>query len=155
MAQDSNPAPPVRKAAQERLQEGEHCRRWWCYTAAAGTQLEEVLEPRYWAWLRPQPQPWDLIELREELGAYWALLLVRSSSPDGVVVAGVLARELDGMAPRNFQPFDAAGCTITYRGPFLCWCVEAPDGRRLKGGFADEKQAAAWLASYLRTVRNT
>lgn len=149
--------PLPRKATQQRLQGGpgagvEGVRSEWVYTAPAGTQLTDVLAEAFWAGLNPRPQPWDHVEVREELGAWWCELLVRSSTSEGIVVAGIRAIELESVAPRNFQPFDAKGHKVVYRGPHTQWCVQASDGRVLHDGFADEKGATSWLASYLRTV---
>jgi hypothetical protein len=149
-----------RKAAQVRLQGGPGseptvARSHWVYTAEGGTQITDILQPDFWAGLAPMPQPWDIIEVREEFGAWWAQLLVRQSGPDGIQVAGIKALELDGVAPRNFVAFDSEGCTIVHRGPFLKWCVMRPDGTQLQGGFDDEGRAAAWLRDHIYVKRKT
>jgi hypothetical protein len=95
----------IRKVAQVRLQGGPGAepsiaRSHWVYTAEAGTQLTDILQYEYWMGLNPMPQPWDLIEVREELGAFWAELLVRQSTSEGIVVAGIKAIELESVAPR-------------------------------------------------------
>jgi hypothetical protein len=145
----------IRKAVQVRLELAEHARQRYAYTATAGTQVADILQTEYWAGLNPMPQPWDIIEVREELGAWWAELLVRSSTEDGIVVAGIKAVELESVAPRNFQPTNLEGCQVVYRGPFLKWCVVRPDGLQLQGGFEDEKRAAHWLTDHLRVVKTT
>jgi hypothetical protein len=150
----------IRKVAQARLQGGPGAeptvaRSHWVYTAEAGTSIADILQYEYWMGLQPMPQPWDLIEVREELGAWWAELLVRQSTSEGIVVAGIKAIELETVAPRNYVPFDGEGCTVVYKGPFLKWCCETREGRQLQGGFDDESKAAAWLRDHLWVKRNT
>lgn len=149
-----------RKASQMRLQGGPGseptvARSHWVYTAEGGTQITDILQPDFWANLHPAPQPWDIIEVREELGAWWAQLLVRQSSSEGIHVAGIKALELDGIAPRNYVQFDAEGCTVVYKGPFLKWSVESREGRQIQGGFDDESRAVAWLRDHIWVKRNT
>jgi hypothetical protein len=150
----------IRKVAQARLQGGPGseptvARSHWVYTAEGGTQITDILQPEYWAALLPMPQPWDIIEVREEFGAWWAQLLVRQSTSAGIHVAGIKALELDGVAPRNFVAIDGEGCTIVHKGPFLKWCVVTREGRQLQGGFDDESRASAWLRDHLWVKRNT
>ena len=147
----------IRKAVQARLHkdvEGLQTTTW-IYDGEAGTQVADVLQFEFWAGLNPAPQPWDTIRVREELGAWLAELVVQSSTEDGIKVAGWKALELESVAPRNFQPTNLEGCTVTYRGPFLRWCVVRPDGLQLQGGFENEKQAAHWLTDHLRLVKTT
>lgn len=125
------------------------------FIAPAGTQVPDVLQSQYWAPCHRTLQPLDEIRVIEELGAWVCWLFVRSSTEDGVVVAGIKALDLGSVAPRNFQPTNLEGCQVTYKGPFLRWCVERPDGTQLQGGFEDEKRAAHWLTDHLRMVKHT
>lgn len=143
-----------RRASQARFQGGPGAepttvRSHWVYTAEGGTQITDVMQPDYWAGLGRRPQPWDIIEVREESGAWWAQLLVIESTCAGVHVAGIKALELDGVAPRNFVPFDEEGCTITHKGPFLKWCVTRAEGTQVQGGFEDESRAEQCLREHL------
>lgn len=145
----------IRKAATARLQEAEFRRRIWCYIAEAGTQITDLLQPAFWERVHGQLQPWDRIEVFEEGGAFYAELLVRSSTGEGVIVAGIRATKLEGVAPRHFQPFDAEGLSIVYKGPFLKWCVVTSDDRQLQGGFENESAAAHWLRDHVRVKNAT
>lgn len=145
----------MRKAVGPRLQEGAYRRNVWCYIAEGGTQIEDLLQPQFWAGLHQRLQPWDRIEVFEEGGAYFAEFLVRSSTAEGVIVAGLRATELDGVGPRHFEPLDVEGCSVVYKGPFLRWVVETREGRQLQGGFEDEAHAAHWLRDHLRVKRTT
>lgn len=153
-------APMFRKADPDRLQEAEAGRRLWLYTAPVGTEVADIFQPQFFGELQVHQRlgAWDRIEVREELGAWWAEFLVTESAPGHVVVAGIKCILLEGVGPRHSQHFDAEGLRVDYRGPHLLWCVIGKDpattGERLvKGGFRDEGQASGWLRDHIR-VKN-
>ncbi len=152
----------LRQAAPARLQLAEHIRQVWRFTAEAGTSFEDVSLPGFWEQIAlkpaPRPQPGDLIEILGETGAFFAELLVRSTSTEGILTVPLRAVQLGNLAPRDHDQraleTEASAYEIVHRGQFLKWAViRKSDAHECKSGMASLDEAASWLRAHLTGMK--
>jgi hypothetical protein len=59
-----------------RFQPAEFSRTWWFATAEAGTTIEQISKPEFWAHVASQMRPLDeIVVTTDDLGAGWHLLV--------------------------------------------------------------------------------
>jgi hypothetical protein len=128
-------------------------------TVPAGTTLEDVLAPEYWALVAPSLRVGDWIRVLTDDSAWEALLTVRQVSGPGAGRQNNRAL----IAELEFWTFDeplsdtATRPTthrVEYKGTHLKWCVvRASDGEVVKEGCGTEDEARAAMQALLRVQK--
>lgn len=135
----------------QRIQLAEAWRQDWVVNAEAGTKIEDVLDPAFFALMCTQFQPHDRIEVRLETGEWVAELMVikveRTWCRTKLLQHYKLANEIEDVpqaAPRH---------KIEHKGAQKKWTViRITDGAAVQEGFASKELAIAWLDTYERTI---
>ncbi len=143
-----------RRASRERLETAEHRRTVWNYFATAGTAIEEVLKPAFWAPVSSRFEPWHRIEICEESGQWWGELLVQAVVDGGAVVHQLRFVELGGVGKTGALPSNATGARIEFLGAHRRWALVAADGRVLKDQLPREIDARRELESLTLVNQN-
>lgn len=142
----------ARMLPPHRMQLAEAWRQDWVVNAEAGTTLEQVLDPGYFALTCPQFQPFDRIEVRVESGEFIAELLVLQVERTWCRTYllhhyKLVADAVDGppaVAPRH---------KIEHKGTTKKWTViRISDGASVQDGFQTRALAEEWLVGYERTI---
>jgi hypothetical protein len=119
------------------------------YIPAAGTPLEHLMRPEYWANVK-QLKAGCRIWVFAEDESYWAELLVRRVGQGYAKVQTLRSGRLDegGEAPQLADGYD-----IQFRGPVVKHrIVRMKDGHVLKSGLDSYEDAAAWLRDHKRML---
>ncbi len=117
----------------------------------AGTTLEEMTDPSYWAHVARGMRVWDRIEIRPKDGSWWAELLVRAVEPFTVVVA-VLRQQTFISAPALAAMIPPDGYELKAQGNKGWAVIRTSDKAQLVAGQPTQESASAWLAGHLRKV---
>lgn len=67
---------PQLTAEEARFKLAEYERQDWILNAPHGTEIEDVIQPEYWAHIAAKMRPYDHVEVRAEDGSYIAQLIV-------------------------------------------------------------------------------
>ena len=135
------------RARPERFERAESHRNLWSYFAVPGSTLDPHLAPSFWSHLVPRLRPLDRIELTEELGAWTALLLVRSvSSEVETVLLNYTA--IGGISAVGSKPGFAPEYRITFGGIHSKWCIYQGE-KLLIDGLPNERAAESWLEGHV------
>jgi len=134
-----------------RIKLAEFDRSTYAINPPAGSEFEEVLDPRYWAHLAGQLRVGDVLEVKPDDMSWWALLLVTQV---GLVQANVAVLigpvQIDGadVAP---DP-ELEDHVLRFAGGRMRWCVLRVSDREyvFSGGTRDE--AVAWMESRAAAV---
>ncbi len=109
----------------------------------AGTTLEQMLDPSYWAHVAAKLAPMDRIEVNAEDGSFYAELLVMSASKIGANVKPLHFINLG--APVDMETPDI-GMMVKYAGIHAKWRVlRTSDGAKVRDGFATREEAVLWM----------
>lgn len=137
---------PAVQADPERFLRQEHSYNVYAYKAMAGSTVEEHLEPIFWLQLANKLNPLDEIVVKEELGQWRALFLVRSISGDGVDVILLNETSIGGVQAIGGKPKLKDGLHIEYTGNHTLWAVY--DGeKQLAANIQNQQAAENWLAN--------
>lgn len=119
------------------------------YIPEAGTPLEHVLRPEYWASIR-QLKAGCRVWVFAEDEAYYAELLVRKVGQGFAKMQLLRSGELDAASA---DPALTDGYDIQYRGPVVKHrVVRLKDGHVLKQGLDTFEDASAWLRDHKRML---
>lgn len=135
-----------------RVQLAETWRQDWVAVAEAGTTVEQILDPGYFALKCVEFQPNDRIEVRVESGEFLLELLVlrveRTWCRTRLLHHHKLVDEVtDG------QPQAAPRHKIEHKGTIKKFTViRISDGATVQDGFPTKALADEWLATYERTI---
>lgn len=131
---------PARMALREQL------RQDWVVNAEAGTTIEDVLEPQFWAHMATQLEPYARVEVLLETGEWMLELMVVSIGRNWAKVQVLHHYELEKRA----ETLPAAQKhRIEWKGPQLKHVViRNSDNAAIQDGFAKKVEAEAWLAQY-------
>jgi hypothetical protein len=141
-----------RKLLPDQFQDAEYQRRDMIARPEAGTKLDELLDPAYWANVSAAVRQSDRIEVRPADGSWWAELLVRAVSSQSVAVHVLRHVEFDKTAKAEPLPPTPSGYDLKYRGN-RGWCViRLADNQSLAEKQPTQEAAAAWLAGHLRLL---
>lgn len=135
-----------------RLQEAEYERRVFVATPEAGTKLEEMLSPGYWAHVAPRLTPWSRIEVRAEDGAFYAEMLVLSCERNW---AKMFVLNKYDLIPADLMMMPSASdeFKIEFAGPHHKWrVVRLSDKEVLRTGYQTKEEANTWLNGHIKTV---
>lgn len=147
------PAPkPARKALQGRLAEAAYQRNEWRYTAEAGTTINEILDPQYWAHVAANFKPHDIIEVIPEDGSWYARLIVLTNARLWAKVFLLQKADLE-KALADTPATDDETHEVKWMGAIEKHAViRKADKALIKGGFTTKLEAHTWLDSYLKSI---
>jgi hypothetical protein len=142
-----------RKLSPNERAVAEYARTDHIVSPEAGTTLDEMLAPEYWAHVAKAMRPFDRIDVRPADGSWFAELLVRVVEPFSVRVALLQHVEFDRAAsPAAVEVKVPEGYELVHRGR-AGWSVKRlADAQFIKEGERDRATAAAWLDRHLKTL---
>lgn len=128
----------------------EHKRQDWVVEAEAGTKIEDVLDPQYWAHVAAQMEPHARIEVLAETGE-WMLELIALNVGRNWAQVHVLHRyELE--KPADAMPA-AQRSSVEWKGPTRKWAViRLSDNQILQDGFASKAEGQGWAVTHERNA---
>jgi hypothetical protein len=130
----------------QRMGLAEHGRQDWVVNAAAGTSVQDVLNPQYWAHMAAQMQPYDRIDVRLETGEWMLELLVGGVGRNWAQVHLLHQHELTKLA--DVMP-RAQHHRVEWKGPQRKWAViRLSDDEILQDGKVSRAEAQAWLEQH-------
>lgn len=113
----------------------------------AGTTADDLMRPDFWANVAAQLRPGDRIEVYPEDGAFFAELLVRSSSRLAAVVIPLRAIDLSGSSEETIEE---PGFSVKFRGPRKFCVIRNSDGVPVIEDIDTKEQAFRELEDYLK-----
>ena len=118
----------------------EHARGLYRVTAPAGTKIEQVLAPAYWAHVAKMLRVHDLVEVVGETGDFFLVLLVRDVQEMAATVSVLQRHDLEAV--------DTTANPDDFRYEYteaLKWSVHRKAGNvRVAKMFMSEKDAREW-----------
>jgi len=139
------------KLKESRMQLAEFAFAQWCITPEAGTALDALLEPAFWAHNARKLRPGAVIWAEPEDGAWFALLRVRSANIGGAKVRVLFKTE----EPQVVQDEDPAanGFSVEWGGPAHKFRVKrVADKQVMQSGFQDKADAFRWLSENVEKI---
>lgn len=134
------------------LMQAEHVRNVLSVTVPPGIPFASILAPDFWAHCSSKVRPYYKIECRAQDNAWYGELMVRKVEPQAV---HVWALAYVDMTAQN-TPKRAAteeDFAVTFGGPKHLWrVIRTADKAVIHHGEANEDDAKAWLANYLRAT---
>lgn len=108
-----------------RFKQAEFVRHIFCATPEAGTTIEQLLKPEYWANISEQLKPGYRIEVMPEDGEFFAELVVRSCDRTSATTMPLRVVYLNALPVSVEQPSVDADPEfyVKFRGPHAKWCV--------------------------------
>lgn len=97
----------------------EFARLVWSARPEAGTTIEQLMQPAYWASVAEQLKPGARIEVMPEDGAYFAEFIVRSCTRVSAVVYPLRVVQFEFAEQTETDP----EYFVKWRGPSKKWCV--------------------------------
>lgn len=129
-----------------RMRLAEYDRQEWVCNVEYGTDLEEILDPGYWAHMAAQLKPYDHIEARSEDGTWVADLMVLGCDRTWAKVA---LKQKYMLTTKDVSLTQAHKHTVEWKGPQHRWgVVRTEDAVMVKSGFQDKTEAAAWMKEH-------
>ena len=128
----------------------EQWRQDWVISAEAGTNIEDVLRPAYWAHVAAQMQKFDRIEVRLITGEWTADLIVKDVGRNWAAMHLIKQHMLDD---QKMEDLPAQEHEVIWRGPTHKHAVKRlSDGAILQEGFSNKSEAIAWIANHERVT---
>lgn len=144
-------AKPNRKLLVGQLLSAEYKQTPWIVSPEAGTTLEEMMNPLYWAAVANQLRIGDVITVRNPSGQNIALLDVDVVQPFAAKMSIRWSRELRAPEKTQIQASDVPeGYEVKWRGPQHKWSVSRKDDKvMLFEGIDSRESAMARLKEHL------
>lgn len=147
---------PNRKLAQHEFKSAEYERLESVASPEAGTSLDEMLAPGYWANVAKQMKAGQIIQIWPAGGAWWAEMLVRNVQPFAAKVHVLRSVVFDVGAPKA-EPEETSepksDYKIQWRGPQHKFAVfRVADNTLLQEGFENKDLAGAWLDTHVKAL---
>ncbi len=145
----------VTQLAPNRLTLAETARNTWHVTPEAGTPIDAVLDPKYWAHYAVNPslqvKVGDILQCFAEDNSYFAELIVRHVFRGGMKVAELRRVEF---GEKDAMPAEDAGeYEVKFQGPKIKWAVvRKSDKRRMSDGHEEKQQAYDWLREHQKAL---
>lgn len=123
----------------------------WTVTVEAGTSLDDVLNPAFFANVSVKLHAYDHIRVRIDTGEWYAELLVLDCARTWAKTIKLSEHKLvkDGSPEQEAddQYF------VKHNGPHFKFCViRKADKEVIKDGFATKQEAHSWLAAHLLSL---
>lgn len=127
-------------------------RNHWLATPEAGTTLEDVKRPDFWAHVSARLKPMDLIDIYPEDGPFFATFLVLSASR--VACRVQMLTHIDLSKEDSIQaPEDASELEVLWGGPVAKHrVVRRSDKKVLKDSFNTKAEAEAWRNDHVKSL---
>lgn len=135
------------KLLEKSFVSAEFARQSYFACPVAGTPIEKVLEPEYWAHVARKINPHDIIEVIPEDGAYYARLIVLSV---GKLSAKVQKLQYEMLSAHTVTPnANAENFDVKWMGPMAKWKVaRKSDGEIVSSdSFQTQEDAQKWINS--------
>lgn len=141
----------MRQLTTSQLKPAEYVRREFVISPPAGTTLEDIQRPDYWAHIAAQLRPWDFIEVRPEDEAFMARLMVRAAERTW---ARVMVLDVYPLNEETHEgPVDDA-FVVGWGGPVQRWrAVRKSDNTVVVKNQATKSDAEAALADYVKALK--
>lgn len=129
----------------------EHVNCNWTATVQAGTALEDVLNPAFFANIANKLHPYDRIVVRVDTGEYYAELLVldcaRTWAKVFVLNKHALVKDETEMVEVDNQ------YEVKHLGPHNKWCViRKLDKETIKEQCTSRQEANLWLSQHIMSL---
>jgi hypothetical protein len=130
----------------QRRYQAEQARNDWVVNAEAGTTINDVLNPAYWAHVAQDFTDYDHVEVRLETGE-WVLELTVIEHDRSWAKMFVRHRyDLEEVEP---MPAPEARHIVDYKGPQLKHCViRISDREVIQSGISTKVEAQRWMVDY-------
>jgi hypothetical protein len=134
----------------QRIGLAEQLRRDWVVNAAAGTTINDVLQPAYWAHCSQEFTVYDRIDVRVETGE-WALDLIVMDVGRNYARMFVAHRYTFAEVDVPEIPADPIAHKVEFKGPHLKWVViRLADGAQVQDRLKTEKEAVEWMQNHMK-----
>ena len=138
-----------------RMKLAEFDRVVWSVIPEAGTNLQTMLAPEYWAHVADRLRPWAKIEVISEDGSYYAELLVKDCGRTWAKVVPISFIKLDQLVqsedPTNRDVVD--GFEVAFKGPKRKWSViRLKDGEYMRQEMGSREEAALWRTDHIKSL---
>jgi len=135
-----------------RMGGSEYLRQDWVCTAEQGTQIEDLLDPAYWAHVSAQFKPYDHVEVRIDDGTWLVQLLVLEASRNWARVHLLQEHKLTTSDVSQTQA-TAPKHKVEWKGPHLKHCViRIADSEVVKDGISDKRDAYLWMNNHEKVL---
>jgi hypothetical protein len=155
--QEQTGAPPVvpqtlkqaqpKKLLHNRIQGAEFVRNLYCITPEAGTDIQDILMPDFYAHLTKIIKIGDKLEAVPDDMQWYAELLVQDVGPGFAQVSLLRHIELESIDPRD----ELAGITIEWAGRHKKYRVMR-GGEELDSKFSTQSKAREWAEQYVKRI---
>lgn len=131
---------------EQRMQLREVFRQDWAVNAEAGTTIEDVLDPQYWAHMAVRMTPYARVEVLEETGEWMLDLFVLNVGRNWAQVHVLHKYDLE---QRSETMPAAQKHKIDWKGPQRKFAViRIADSQVIQDGFGSKLEAGVWLANH-------
>lgn len=134
-----------------RMKLAEYERQDWVVNAEFGTNIQDVLDPAYWAHVASRFKPYDHIEVRSEDGSWIAKFLVLGCDRTWAKIHLLSEHKLtttDISLSQAIKKHDAQ-----WRGPEHKWSViRLSDKEVIKVKFDSKEEANRWIVEHEKVV---
>jgi hypothetical protein len=144
-------AKPNRKAMPMDLTLAENKEIRYVHTPPAGTTIEEMLNPQYWAHVATQLRPGAIIVVWGADGALWAELLVWTVAPFAAKVEALRSATRDLPRLLGAVVEEVEGYEFKHRGGGKWSVLRTTDSPPvfIKDGLPGKVEASIWLKQYI------
>jgi hypothetical protein len=141
----------MQKIMERNFHNADYVRQSFRVTPPAGTTLEEMLAPDYWAHVARRMTPYDVIEVVPEDGSFYARLFVLNSDTLWAKVA-VLEHVKFGEAASKPAAIDAF--EVKFGGPNAKWRVhnKADNSLVSNDSFQSRQDAEKWIEQHAKVM---
>lgn len=146
----------IRRATPERMGPADSKRNVYVYDAAVGTQLDDLNIPAFWQKLSmqvPPIRPFDHIEVREEMGAFWIQGIVTHVSHEGLEIKWVKGAQLESVGAHGAASRLEGTLSVRFLGTHRQWGVLRGEDV-LKDGMKSQAEASLWLTQHAKTTES-
>lgn len=136
-----------------RMQLDESANSNFTITAEAGTTIEDVMRPEFFANVAYKFHPYDHIRARVDTGEWYAEFLVLSCGRVWAKVIPIFEINLVSKDIEVTQADASDDFEVMFRGPHLKWCIiRKADRESIKDGIENKAEATAWLSAHARAL---
>jgi hypothetical protein len=149
-AASEKPAKVVPALHPRFIQLAEHARTVYCATIPAGVEVEDIVDPKFWAHFSSKLRPCDRIEAFAEDNSYFVELLVLSASNTDAHVIVLNKKKIDFVHKGEADLLRDYEVSHT---PATQWRVlRKSDRREMSSGHATRHDAVSWVATHRRAA---
>lgn len=149
--------PEPKRLRRTRVFLADHSRNYRFARVEVGTKLEDIIDPAYWAFIAPELQPWDRIEMGWDDFSQWCECIVLDCSKNWAKVyvlrsENLASSKLKAESEAAIAKIQAAH-EVVHRGPRM-WCVmRKSDKKPIKENCRVKEDAEEWLDKFAKGNR--